>query len=114
MRLLPVLLAVLVLAACAPAFEPSSGAAPGVTVTLAGATITVDASPALTRLFLRVPAATLASPNAACSEVDGAVECIAHDTTSLTVELTDPPSLDPSKPLGVACRDECYVISLPN
>ena len=114
MRLLTLAVLLFLAVGCTPAFQPKEGSAPGVTVTVSGTTITVDAAPALTRLFVRVPSNTLASPADVCSDVDGAVECVAHDVTSLRFELSGPLELDPSKPLGVACRDECYTVFPPH
>lgn len=115
MRLLSIAL-VLLLAACAPAFQPAEGAAPGVRLTampIDGAiTYRVEVAPAVDRLFLRFTGTDLQVNAPECQVVAGAVECVIgavanwfEVTVGGTVRASDAPA-------GVACRADCFPIYL--
>lgn len=117
MRLALAAILALVLSACAPAFQPQDGAAPGVRLTalpIDGATTyRVEVAPAVERLFLRFVGTDLEANAPECELVAGALECIIGAVANFyEVTIGGQVANDVSAPFGVACRAECYALFL--
>ena len=117
MRLVLAALLALVLSACAPAFAPQEGAAPGVLLTalpIDGATTyRVEVEPAVDRLFLRFVGTDLEANAPECELVAGALECIVGEVANFyEVTVGGTVTNDPTLPYGVVCRAECYALHI--
>lgn len=117
MKLVLAALLALVLSACAPAFQPQDGTAPGVLLTampIDGATTyRVEVEPAVDRLFLRFVGTDLEANAPECELVAGALECIVGQVANFyEVTVGGTVTNDPNLPYGVVCRGECYALHL--
>jgi hypothetical protein len=115
-RLAVVALAAL-LVACAPAFQPADGAAPGVTLTRSVdgdlAVFTLTVAPPVERAFLRLTGSDLDANAPECTVTATAIECvIGRVDTTYTLPVAGQLDNDWSLPAGVVCRADCYALYL--
>ena len=117
MKALMLLGLLLLVAACAPAFEPITDPAPGVTFTAEAGdgftTFRAVAVEPLTRIAVRLPGTGLGVNERGCVATPLAVQCDVRPDGPWSVMVTGDVQLAPGAFVGIACRDaDCWHLYL--